>query len=231
VFVGCCDDGPVAFQDFAVNFKKWCRAKFVCFVGDQVCRRRFREKLRMKQPHRSVKTAVAIGFGGALINRHRDGLEMLVAPASLLPLTGGLRLAPYEGWRVGIVLEVLHQLRPPSALPFGRGSLAFSRLRSAQRPSILSSIRCSRLQPKWRVSPPAGATGFPFAAKRPVSACVQFPNEDDPAPSLQLTVRCHENKMRTTCQRLRGFAAIAIGSCPGTPPNPFLSATRNGTDH
>jgi hypothetical protein len=64
VFVGCCDGGPVAFQDFAVNFKKWCRTKFVCFVGDQVCRRRFREKLRMKQSHRSVKTAVAIGFGG-----------------------------------------------------------------------------------------------------------------------------------------------------------------------
>ena len=47
----CCDDGPVAFQDFAVTFKKWCRAKFVCFVGDPECRRRFREKLRMKQPH------------------------------------------------------------------------------------------------------------------------------------------------------------------------------------
>jgi hypothetical protein len=52
VFVECCDDGPVAFQDFAVNFKKWCRAKFVCFVKGRKSQGRFREMPRKKQPHR-----------------------------------------------------------------------------------------------------------------------------------------------------------------------------------
>ena len=66
VFVECCYDEELAFQDFAVAFRKWCRAKFVCFVGDPECRRRFREKLRTKQPHRSVKMYSRLSIATAM---------------------------------------------------------------------------------------------------------------------------------------------------------------------
>ena len=87
--------------------------------------------------------AISERFRGVLITGHRDGLDVLIAPAFTGWLTGGLQPAPDEGRRIGIILEVLHRFRPPSTLPLGLGCSAFRRSRSMQRLSILSNIRCN----------------------------------------------------------------------------------------
>ena len=95
-----------------------------------------------------------------LVDGDRDGLDVLVTvpfPRRELP---DFRQRLNERRRVRFVLEVPHQLRPPNTLLF-RGSSAFRRSRSAQRPSILSSIRCSSTSAeavgtparwRWRIS-------------------------------------------------------------------------------
>ena len=182
VFVECCYDGPVAFQDFAVAFKKWCRAKFVCFVGDPECRRRFREKLRMKQPHRSVKmysrlpiahSAAWLGHAGqhhAACNPRRNVGE----PRQGLDERRGLG----SSWKYLRLTTSGH----PALLPFGRGQYSLQPVPFAQRLSILSSIRCSRASAEVVGMPVLAAAGFPSAAARPVGASVRSPNGCDPVP-------------------------------------------------
>ena len=100
-----------------------------------------------------------------------------------------------KGGRVWIVLEMLHHWRPPSTRPFGLGSSAFSRF-SAQRLSILWSIRCSRAS--------AEVVGMPALCSCRISLLPSdlrahvFDFRTDVIQSHgQLTVRCHENKVST----------------------------------
>src|SRR6476660_2473546 len=93
-------------------------------------------------PVEKVVTVIKSGFC-ILIHGDDDGLDVLVAPTLQGRVTLGLRQRFYPRRVVCffVVARLDYHLRPPRTRALHFGSSALRRSRSAQSPSILSSIR------------------------------------------------------------------------------------------